>query len=548
MDPDHILLLAGILGCLLMLALTAAIDVAFTSVSWRHVGSILAERVDRSPLLAQLLQNPYHFKATIMLLNTSATITAAAFTHRLTAGLPLPFQAASLVLLLLTIPVVSAALPKALAVRDPHATICRLAGPLSLLAVLHQPLVALVDWLTRPLTRLVGTEQMTPTPLVFAEELRLLMDAGTEEGAFAGDKRGMLEGVFSFGATVAREVMVPRVDIVALDVTASLADALDAIIQKGHSRIPVYRDTVDTIVGMLYAKDLLAALGHGQQALPLDRLLRPAHFVPETIKVDALLKDLQRSKVQIAVLVDEYGGTAGLVTIEDLIEEIFGDIQDEYDDEAPAIQIVSDTEILVDVRTSIDEINTLTGLKLQTCKADRIGGLVYEELGRVPEVADTVALEGATVTVLEVQGVRPSKLRLTFESPLNLQLDPGPQAQETQPPTEHPLPASLAALLADDGTGNGVAAEPATTTVTDLHELAVLPLEPLKSDNGNGGHPAGQSGERSGSAANGTGNGIVWPNGWRNPGGPASPAATPGRGASSLPRNSSAQQVWGIKR
>src|SRR5262249_30352080 len=152
-------------------------------------------------------------------------------------------------------------------------------------------------------------------------------------------ERQMIEGIFSFGDTVVREVMVPRVDIVALDETAPLDEALETVISHGHSRIPVYHETIDQIVGILYAKDLLPGLRAGRQDMVIAGLLRPPHFVPETMKVDMLLKDLQARKVHVAIVVDEYGGTAGLVTIEDLLEEIVGDIQDEYDVEEPLVRL-----------------------------------------------------------------------------------------------------------------------------------------------------------------------------------------------------------------
>jgi CBS domain containing-hemolysin-like protein len=208
--------------------------------------------------------------------------------------------------------------------------------------------------------------------------------------------------------------MVPRVYVVALDANTPVDEALDAVIRYGHSRIPVYQDTIDNVVGILYAKDLLTTLRDCQNDSSLLPLLRPAHFVPETVKVDALLKELQQSKVHITMVVDEYGGIAGLATIEDLIEEIVGEIQDEFDIEEPFIEVLSDMEIVVDARASIEEVRELTGLELEHTDADRIGGLVYEQLGRVPRVYDEVALEGGIITVLSTKGVRPQKLRITL--------------------------------------------------------------------------------------------------------------------------------------
>lgn len=415
MDPDPDLI-AGIgIICLLILAFTSAVDAAFTSVSWRRLTAMLTERSKRSPTIAQLINDPYRFKATIILLNTSATIAAAASTLHLTQTYTAVQQTMALVLLVFVILAVSAVLPKALAVRDPQATVLALAGPFSLIAFLLSPLVSTVGLLTRPLARLSGNQSMSRTPLVFEEELRLLVNAGEEEGFVEHEEREMIEGIFTLSDTIVREVMVPRVDVIALEIDTPLEEALTTIIQEGHSRIPVYDETIDNVVGVLYAKDLLPALRNNQRDTSLKELLRPVHYVPEMLNVDALLKDLQKSKVHIAVVVDEYGGTAGLVTIEDLLEEIVGEIQDEYDFEDPLIETLNENEFIVHARTLIDDFNEITGKQLASNESDRIGGLVYEKLGRMPKVADEVKLEnGAIIKVLTMVGVRPQKVRITF--------------------------------------------------------------------------------------------------------------------------------------
>jgi CBS domain containing-hemolysin-like protein len=407
--------MAGLGFCLIVLAFTSAVDTAFTSVSWRRLNAILAEQSRKSHVLSQLINDPYGFKATLILLNTSATIAAAAFTLYLTDALSIWGQTASLALLVFVILIVSAALPKALAARDPEASVLALAGPVSLVAFLLSPLISVVSLLTLPLAKLVGSQSMTRTPLVFEEELRMLVHAGEEAGFVEHEEREMIEGIFSFSDTIVREVMVPRVDVIALDAETTLEEALGTVINEGHSRIPVYEETIDHIIGILYAKDLLPALRDNQRQIAVTELLRPVHYVPETLNVDALLKDLQKTKVHIAIVVDEHGGMAGLVTIEDLIEEIVGEIQDEYDTEDPSIEVVNDTELIVHARTLIYDLNELTGLHLEATESDRVGGLVYEHLGRVPKVGDEVVLDQATIKVLSITGVRPQKLHIVYQ-------------------------------------------------------------------------------------------------------------------------------------
>ncbi|MEI7769631.1 MAG: hemolysin family protein [Chloroflexales bacterium] len=412
------MLLAGVGLCMVVLAFTSAIDASFTSISRHRLNLLLSEGGSRARrVVSRLIDDPYRFKSTTIFLNICMTVTATGLTLRLSAGLGGWRQAGSLALLLLAILVFSEAFPKALAIRNPDATALALARPLRIVSQILWPIIAMLNLLTSPLFKVVSGRSSYPSPLVTEEELRLLVNVGEEEGLIEHEEREMIEGVIAFGNTLLREIMVPQVDIVAIEVDTPLSQALDVVVARGHSRIPVYNDTINQVVGILYAKDLIPALRHGERDMPINSLLRPAHFVPETMRVNVLLEDLQRRKVHMAVIVDEYGNTAGLATIEDLIEQIVGEIQDEYDTEDPSIQPISDNEYVVDGRVSIDDVNYLANLTLSSDSADRIGGLVYEQLGRVPRVGDELVLAHATVTVLSVKGVRPQKLRIVRHQP-----------------------------------------------------------------------------------------------------------------------------------
>jgi CBS domain containing-hemolysin-like protein len=207
--------------------------------------------------------------------------------------------------------------------------------------------------------------------------------------------------------------MVPRIDIVAVADSSTVRDVLDRIVESGHSRIPIYEGTIDNITGVAYAKDLLKFLRDGTQTAPVKPLAREASYVPETKKVDELLHEMQQRHVHLAVVVDEYGGTAGLITIEDLIEEIVGEIQDEYDVEEAMIEEVSDQEALFDARVSIRDVNDTLDLDIEDEDFDTLGGLLYHELGKVPNVGDEVQVDGAVVTVLTTTGRRVRKVRVT---------------------------------------------------------------------------------------------------------------------------------------
>lgn len=421
-DPDPRILVVGIGLCLLILAFTSAVDAAFTNISRHRLNALIAEGVARARALTRLMDDPYRFKATIILLNTGTIIAATAFLLTLTYQLSVWAQAGSLVLLLLVILVFSEAIPKLLAVRNPEVTAAMLVRPMMLASRLFWPLVALINLGLHPLNKLIHPASSAPSTLVTEEEIRMMVNMGEEEGLIEHDEREMIESIFSFADTLVREIMVPRVDIIALDVETTFEKALETVINQGHSRIPVYDDTIDNIVGILYAKDLLPELRDGRQDTPIRSLMREVYFVPETKKVGALFEDMQKRKVHITIVVDEYGVTAGLATIEDVIEEIVGEIQDEFDAEEPSVQVVSETEAIVDARVPISDINDLTGVDLQSTDAERIGGLVSELLERVPRVGDEVVIDGVAITVLSVKGgVRPHKLRLIYPRALELE-------------------------------------------------------------------------------------------------------------------------------
>lgn len=426
-DPDPSLLLAGVGLCIIVLAFTSAVDASFTSISRHRLSVLLSEGGPRTRrAVSRLINDPYRFKSTIIFLNIAATIAATAFTLRLTSGFRFWQQVGWLGLLLFGLLIFSEAIPKALAIRNPDTTAMFLAGPLRTTSQLLWPLIALVNLITSPLFRQLNGGVSYPSPLVTEEELRLLVNVGEEEGLIEHEEREMIEGVIAFGNTLLREIMVPRVDIVAIEMDTPLDKALDVVVAGGHSRIPVYNETINQIVGVLYAKDLIPALRDGELTMPINSLLRPAHFVPETMRVNALLEDLQQRKVHMAIMVDEYGNTAGLATIEDLIEQIVGEIQDEYDTEDPSIQPLGNGEFVVDGRVSIDDVNYLANLDLSSDSADRIGGLVSEQLGRVPRVGDELVLDCTTLTVLSVKGVRAQKLRILRRQPaVESALSPG---------------------------------------------------------------------------------------------------------------------------
>jgi CBS domain containing-hemolysin-like protein len=307
-------------------------------------------------------------------------------------------------------------LPAAIALGHTDAIAVRVVGLIRVLSLLLAPVLRLSQWVSHQIAApLVGKSSVA---LVTEEEIMLLVDAGSEGGAIEDEEKEMIYSIFQFGDTLARELMVPRIDVVALEMHTLLTEALDTIVKAGHSRIPVYEDSIDHIRGLLYAKDLLQRWRDGQTDGQIKDLLRPAHFVPESKKAVDLLADLQQRKIHLAIVVDEYGGTAGLVTLEDLLEEIVGEIRDEYDfDEEEAYQQVSDYEYIFDAGIDLDDLNRLLELELATEDSDTLGGYIFSKLGKVPIEGERLEDGRLTFQVLRVDDRRIRKIRLTLAPP-----------------------------------------------------------------------------------------------------------------------------------
>ena len=243
-------------------------------------------------------------------------------------------------------------------------------------------------------------------------ELISLVEAGQAEGLLEQEEQKMIVSIFRLGDTLVREIMVPRIDMLALDVTTQIDQAMDALKQSGHSRVPVFQDSVDNILGLLYAKDLLGIWKEGKQEISLSEYLRPAYFVPEAKKVDELLAELQAKRIHMAIVVDEYGGVAGLVTLEDIVEEIVGEIRDEYDQaEELLFQAINNDEYLFQGRIDLDDFNDIMGTNLPHSEADTLSGLIYSRIGRVPAAGDFVRIEDLKLTVEQISGQRIRKVR-----------------------------------------------------------------------------------------------------------------------------------------
>ena len=414
MDEGWIVAWLMLALAMLLIALAAAAEVSLGAISRANVRRLLDEGVSRAQALQTLLDDPPRFILALMALEVLAFALAVGAAGWLAAagglqwnrGIPLVFLAVGLAVLVVQV------VARALTTRSTERTALRLSAFVRGTTLLLTPVTA-------PLLALTGAvldrkeHDASPDNVLLSEEgLRYLINSAEEPGLIEADEKKMIASIFELGEMVAREVMVPRIDVVAIEEKTTLRQALDVIIQAGHSRIPVYRDSVDNVQGVLYAKDLLMPFRDGRNDAPVTDLMRPAYFVPESKRVDDLLQELQQRRVHMAVVVDEYGGTAGVVTIEDLLEEIVGDIQDEYDSEAPMAQRLGEREYAFDAQIRLDDVNEILGVALPAEESDTLGGFIYSQLGTMPAVGSRVVYDQLTLEVQSVQGRRILQVRV----------------------------------------------------------------------------------------------------------------------------------------
>ncbi len=413
-----------------------ASEIALVSIRRSRVDQLVDEDRPGARRVRRLLDDPGRFLAVSQIGVTFIGFLASAFaavslsqqlaSALASAGLDgstadgLGLLVVTIVLSLLTI-VFAELVPKSLALAYAERVALVLSVPLDLLGRLLSPLVAVLTGLTRAVIRPFGASVNSEAQIT-AEELRLIVERGGEQGILEAEEEQMINAVIELGDRRLHQVMVPRVDIIGLNANATFDAAIDLIIDGGHSRVPVYENSVDEVVGILYAKDLLPFLKSDATARPsLRSLLRAPVFVPESLSIDDLLHEFQRRKVHIAIVLDEYGGTAGLVTIEDLLEEIVGEIQDEYDAEEPLVEMIGEHLARVDGRSAIEDLLEIWDLRTELedqDEYDTVGGLVYHRIGGIPQVGDEVRVGGLHLTVESTDGRRVAKVLVELEVPV----------------------------------------------------------------------------------------------------------------------------------
>ena len=309
--------------------------------------------------------------------------------------------------------------PKSLAIQRPIGTTMGIALPLHFFYLIFKPFIWLLNGFANFILRILGIATIGGHEAHHSsEELQYLLDQGKESGALETNEHELIKNVFDFNDRVVKNIMVPRTKISGIELSTPHKEVLDIIIREGYSRIPVYDETIDKIVGIVHAKDILPLLAENKECI-LKEIIRKPYFIPETKKINDLLSELQLKRIQIAIVLDEFGGTAGMVTAEDIVEELVGDIQDEYDEEKPIVEKVSVNEFIIDATASIYDVNEYLPHDLpEDGDYDTVAGLVSEIFGKIPDVGEASEFNGYIITILKKadQNVESVKLELVINN------------------------------------------------------------------------------------------------------------------------------------
>jgi putative hemolysin len=400
---------------LVLAGFAAASETALTSVSRLRMRSLADEGDRRAAVVVKLHNQPNAYLSTILSINTVAVIVASTAATLIIADTYHSFpEAAGTAILSVIVLVFCEIAPKSLALRFNERLALILGRPVAGLTRILRPLVGGLTLISNFLLRAATRGKGVVGPFVTEEELKLMLHLGQQQGVVEYGEQEMIHGILEMTDKTVREVMVPRIDVIAIDVSGTLPQLIDLVVEHGHSRIPVFEDSMDNIVGVVYAKDLLRESARNGVQREIRSLMREPYFTPEVKHVGELLHEMQERKVHMAVVVEEHGGTAGIVTFEDLIEEIVGPIRDEYDvAEQEEVQFLNDCEVLLNARFPVDDIKDLLHIDVGETESDSIGGLVYERLGEIPAVGATIQLGDATLTVEQVRRQSIQLVRIT---------------------------------------------------------------------------------------------------------------------------------------
>ena len=397
----------------------SSVETAMHSLGKVSIKKILKRGGTRAKLLGLWSSNQNKFLTTIYvgnnILNVGASVLASSITidvarhygYREPYALATATGVITFILLLF-----GEVIPKAIAQHNPERIFLILAAPINIALILLRPLSAFFEWISRIFIALFGGSEQRRSLAVTEDEIKAIIEAGEIDGAIEEEEKEMIHSVIEFGDTVVKEVMVPRVDMVCVEVDTPMEEILEIMAEEKLSRLPVYEQTVDTIVGVIHIKNILNAWRKDIKEMSAIEFISLPYFVPETKKVSELLKEFKSNRMQMAIVVDEYGGTEGLVTMEDLVEEIVGEIKDEYDDSSPMIKKQDDGSYIMDSKLEIHHLNEQLNLTIASDDYTTVGGFILWILRRMPKKNENISYENLKFTILEADRKRIYKIQL----------------------------------------------------------------------------------------------------------------------------------------
>jgi putative hemolysin len=423
---------AAIVVCLVFItAIFVMAETALLTVRRPRIEQLVEENNRAAKLVSQLLSEPTRMLATLQVGLTMVQLFSAgeaanrfvgpvtAFLLRIGSSIPFIRHNAGTISFFLVIMsvglltlVIGEIAPKSIAIRHNEKLALIAAYPIRGIQIVFKPLVWLVTFLSNLLVRPFGGTATFHATAYSEEELKIMVEQSEEHGVIETEEKEMIHKVFEFADTVVRKVMTPRLDIAAVEADVTIDDLIRAVTASGHSRLPIYDDNLDNIIGIVHVKDVLKGVTGETRVMSIRELMRPPYFIPENKRVDDLLKEFKGNKMQMAVVRDEYGTVTGVVTIEDLIEEVFGDIQDEYDVEEPLIRQVDENTCIIDGKMSLDDFNDRMGAELPVEESDTLGGFVFGLLGHQPDQGESSRYDGFEFHVEETDGRRILKVRV----------------------------------------------------------------------------------------------------------------------------------------
>ncbi|MGO1528116.1 MAG: hemolysin family protein [Senegalia sp. (in: firmicutes)] len=419
MEENFLYIRIGILFILIILsAIFSSSETAITTLKIAKIRKLRETNEKKALLLERIKKQINMMLSTILIGNNLVNILATAILTEITVEV---FKGSSSTLISTAIMTIIILIfgeitPKTYAAQNPEKVSVLIARPLVVLSFIFKPVLIILNFITGFFIKLMGGDINHTGPFVTEEEIRSLVDVGEEEGVVKLQEKEMIENIFEIDHIDVGDVMVPRIDIIAVAEDDSMEDALEKITKFGHSRIPVYKESIDNIVGILYAKDVLPFIGYKNVEINETKIIdimRNAYYVPETKKVNKLLRELQFNKVHMAIVLDEYGGTEGLVTIEDILEEIVGDILDEYDVDIDLIEKINENTFNVKAEVSLEDINEIFLTDFPEEEFDSLGGYIFNTLGRVPIKGDKLENSKISIIVKKVTNRRVILVEIT---------------------------------------------------------------------------------------------------------------------------------------